>query len=265
VRGSQRFSNQPGDQMKRFLTLLAREIRHYFHQPLAYIVLFFFLLLTAANFHAGLIALNREASQTSVVEAFFNTVLFWFPFILIFPLLTMRLFSEEYKLGTIETLMTAPVRDGQVVFAKFLGSLFFYLILWAPSLLYFVIFRWVSGQSAAESVGAYIGAYSMLLLVGMFYLSVGCLASAMTKNQIVAATVTFAVILLMFFLGLLSFLFLKASSVLREVTYYFSTIEHMGEFSRGLFDTRPIVFYLSMTLFTLFLTFHVFQYRRWRS
>ena len=114
--------------MKRFLTLLGREVRHYFHQPLAYIVSFFFLLLTAAIFHAGLLALNREPSQTSVVEAFFNTVLFWFPFILLFPLLTMRLFSEEYKLGTIETLMTAPVRDGQVVLAKFLGSLFFYLI-----------------------------------------------------------------------------------------------------------------------------------------
>jgi ABC-2 type transport system permease protein len=251
--------------MKRFLTLLAREVTHYFHQPLAYVVLFFFLLLTAANFHAGLVALNREPGQTSVIEAFFNTVLFWFPFVLSFPLLTMRLFSEEYKLGTIETLMTAPVRDGQVVLAKFLGSLIFYIVLWTPSLLYFVIFRWVSSQNAADSLGAYIGAYSMLILVGMFYLSIGCLASALTKNQIVAATITFGAICLLFFLGLLSFVFLKASSTLRELTYYFSTIEHMAEFSRGLFDTRPVVFYLSMTLFTLFLTFHVFQYRRWQT
>jgi ABC-2 type transport system permease protein len=251
--------------MKRFLTLLLREVRHYFHQPLAYIVLFFFLLLTAANFHAGLVALNREPGETSVVEAFFNTVLFWFPFVLIFPLLTMRLFSEEYKLGTIETLMTAPVRDGQVVVAKFLGSMVFYLMLWAPSLLYFVIFRQVTGQNAADAIGSYLGAYLLLILVGMFYLSIGCLASALTKNQIVAATISFALISLMFFLSLLSFFFLKASSTLRELTYYFSTIEHMGEFSRGLFDTRPVVFYLSMTIFTLFLTHHVFQYRRWKN
>ena len=251
--------------MKRFLTLLLREVRHYFHQPLAYIVLFFFLLLTAANFHAGLVALNREPGETSVVEAFFNTVLFWFPFVLIFPLLTMRLFSEEYKLGTIETLMTAPVRDGQVVVAKFLGSVVFYLMLWAPSLLYFVIFRQVTGQNAADAIGSYLGAYLLLILVGMFYLSIGCLASALTKNQIVAATISFALISLMFFLSLLSFFFLKASSTLRELTYYFSTIEHMGEFSRGLFDTRPVVFYLSMTIFTLFLTHHVFQYRRWKN
>ena len=251
--------------MKRFLTLLAREVSHYFHQPLAYIVLFFFLLLTAANFHAGLVALNRGPGQTSVVEAFFNTVLFWFTFVLIFPLLTMRLFSEEYKLGTIETLMTAPVRDGQVVVAKFLGGFVFYLVLWAPSLLYFVLFRWLTGQSAADAFGSYLGAYAMLILVGMFYLSIGCLASALTKNQIVAATIAFALISLMFFLSLLSFIFLTASSTLRELTYYFSTIEHMAEFSRGLFDTRPVVFYLSMTLFTLFLTFHVFQYRRWKN
>jgi ABC-2 type transport system permease protein len=185
--------------------------------------------------------------------------------VLIFPLLTMRLFSEEYKIGTIETLMTAPVRDGQVVIAKFFGSLVFYFVLWVPSVLYFIIFRWVTGQNAADSLGSYFGAYSMLILVGMFYLSIGCLASALTKNQIVAATIAFALISLMFFLSLLSFLFLKASSTLRELTYYFSTIEHMGEFSRGLFDTRPIMFYLSMTLFTLFLTCHVFQYRRWRN
>ena len=251
--------------MKRFLTLLAREVGHYFHQPLAYIVLFFFLLLTAANFHAGLVALNREPGRISVLEAFFNTVLFWFPFVLLFPLLTMRLFSEEYKLGTIETLMTAPVRDAQVILAKFLGSFVFYLVLWAPSLLYFVAFRWLTGHSAADSFGSYLGAYSMLILVGMFYLSIGCFSSALTKNQIVAAIIAFTLIGLMFFLSLLSFIFLKASSSLRELTYYFSTIEHMGEFSRGLFDTRPIVFYVSMTLFTLFLTFHVFQYRRWKN
>ncbi len=251
--------------MRRFFTLLNREVAHYFHQPLAYVVLFFFLLLTGFNFHAGLNALNRETGQTSMVEAFFNTVLFWFPFILIFPLLTMRLFSEEYKMGTIETLMTAPVRDWQVVLAKYFGAFVFYVVLWAPSLLYFLIFQWLARRGAAEAVGSYFGAYAMLILVGGFYLSIGCLASALTKNQIVAAVVSFSLISLMFFLSLLSFLFLNTSPALRELTYYFSTIEHMGEFSRGLFDTRPVVFYASMTVFVLFLTHHVFQYRRWKA
>jgi len=250
--------------MRRFFTLLHREVSHYFHQPLAYVVLFFFLLLTGTNFHAGISVLNRETGQTSVVEAFFNTVLFWFPLVLIFPLLTMRLFSEEYKMGTIETLMTAPVRDGQVVLAKVLGAFVFYLVLWAPSVLYFFIFQWVTGQNAAGAIGSYLGAYTLLVLIGLFYLSLGCLASALTENQIVAAVIALALISLMFFLSLLSFLFLNASPALRELSYYFSTIEHMAEFSRGVFDTRPVVFYVSMTAFTLFLTFHVFQYRRWK-
>lgn len=251
--------------MRRFFTLLGREVSHYFHQPLAYIILFFFLLLTGVNFHAGLTALNREASPTTIVEAFFNTVLFWFPFVLLFPLLTMRLFAEEYKLGTIETLMTAPVHDIEVVLAKFLGAFIFYVVLWAPSVLYFVVFQWQTKQPAADAMGAFLGAYSLLVLVGMFYLSIGCLASALTSNQIVAAIVAFALIAMMFFLSLLSFLFLNLSPALREITYYFSTIDHMTEFSRGVFDTRPVVFYLSMTAFTLFLTYHIFQHRRWKA
>jgi len=251
--------------MRRFFTLLGREVSHFFHQPLAYVVLFFFLLLTGFNFQTGLSALNHTASRITVLDSFFNTPLFWFPFIMVFPMLTMRLFSEEYKLGTIETLMTAPVRDLEVVLAKFAGAFVFYAILWAPSLLYFLLFSLVASQPAASTASAFLGAYGLLALVGLFYLSIGCLASALTDNQIVAAVTAFALISLMFFLSLLSFFFLSASPALRELTYYFSTISHMAEYSQGVIDTRPLVFYSTLTLFTLFLTFHVFQHRRWRS
>lgn len=251
--------------MRKFHTLLGRELASAFHQPLAYVVLFFFLLITGFNFHAGVSLLNHSAGSTTVVEAFFNTVYFWFPFILVFPLITMRVFAEEAKLGTVETLMTAPVRDGQVVFAKYAGALMFFLILWVPSLFYFLIFQQVTSVSAAGAVGSYLGAYTMILLIGSLYTAIGCLASAMTDNQIVAAVIAFAAILGLFFLGLLS-LFLPASGpLLREVTYYFSPVQHMMDFSRGIFDTRPVVFYLSSTAVVLFCTFHVFQYRRWRS
>lgn len=251
--------------MRRFFTLFGREIGHYFHQPLAYVVLFFFVLLTAANFQFTLKLLNKTDGQISVLVAFFNSPLFWFPFLLIFPLLTMRLFSEEYKLGTIETLMTAPVRDIQVVLAKYLGAFFFYMVLWVPSLLFFLIFQWQAGMNATGTIGSYLGAYAIITLVGAFYLALGCLASALTKNQIVAAITAFALICLMFFVSLISILFPNSSPMLQELTYYFSTLEHMAEFSRGIFDTRPVVFYLSLTIFTLFATYHVFQYRRWKK
>jgi ABC-type transport system involved in multi-copper enzyme maturation permease subunit len=98
----------------------------------------------------------------------------------------MRLFAEEFKLGTIEPLTTAPVHDWQVVLSKFFGALVFYLILWIPTLLYFWIFARIANQPAAHSVGAYFGSYLMLLLLGMFYLSIGCLTSVLTRNQIIA-------------------------------------------------------------------------------
>lgn len=251
--------------MRKLSTLLGREIGSAFHQPLAWVVLFFFLLITGFNFHAGVSLLNRSAGTVTMVEAFFNTVYFWFPFLLVFPLITMRVFSEEVKLGTIEMLMTAPVRDAQVVLAKFLGVLFFYIVLWAPSLLYFVIFQTVAEVNAAGATGSYAGACLMLLLVGMFYLAIGCLASALTDNQIVAAVMAFAAVIFLFFLGLLSLVLPGTGGFVRELTYFFSPVQHMMDFSRGIFDSRPVVFYLSGTVLVLFATFHVFQYRRWRA
>src|SRR5437870_13124063 len=116
--------------------------------------------------------MNQRPVQYSVQEAFSNSVFFWFAFVLIFPLITMRLFAEEFKLGTIEPLTTAPVRDWQGVLSKFFGALVFYLILWIPTLLYFWIFANTANQPAAHSAGAYFGSYLMLLLPGMFYLSI---------------------------------------------------------------------------------------------
>jgi ABC-2 type transport system permease protein len=208
--------------------------------------------------------MNQRPAAYSVQEAFFNSVFFWFAFVLIFPLITMRLFSEEFKLGTIEPLMTAPVRDLQVVLAKFFGALLFYIVLWLPTLIYFAIFQKITHQPAAASTGAYWGSYLMLLLLGMFYLSIGCLASVVTKNQIVAAIISFSAITLLFFLGLVQFILLDVSSGMRDALGYFSAIEHMGTYSRGVIDTRPIVLYLSMTAFTLALTYQAFQSRKWR-
>jgi ABC-2 type transport system permease protein len=251
--------------MRKFYTLLSREVRSYFYSPIAYIVLVFFMLLTGINFYLFQLSyMNQRPMQISVQEMFFNNVLFWFAFVLIFPLITMRLFAEEFKLGTIEPLMTAPVRDWQVVLAKFFGALFFYAILWIPTLLYFGVFQAVTHQSAANSPGAYLGAYLMLLLLGMFYISVGCLASVVTKNQIVAAVISFCAITLHFFSGLISFVLQEVSSSTRQLLGYFSAIEQMATLSRGEIDTRPMVLYVSMTIVMLTLTYQAFQSRKWR-
>ena len=137
--------------MRKFYALLSREVRSYFHSPIAYIVLIFFLLISGVDFYFQISFMNQRQVQYTVQEAFFNSVFFWFAFVLIFPLITMRLFAEEFKLGTIEPLMTAPVRDWQVVLSKFFGALIFYLILWVPPAFYFIIFQQITGQAAAHS------------------------------------------------------------------------------------------------------------------
>lgn len=251
--------------MTKFLTLLSREVKSYFHSPIAYIVLCFFLVLTGLSFYSGVVFLSRGATELTVVEAFFDSIPFWIGFIMIFPPLTMRVFSEEFKMGTIETLMTAPVSDWQVVLSKFCGALIFYLVLWLPTLLYFFIFQQVVKADAANAAGAYWGSYLMVLLIGMLFISIGCFASVLTQNQMVAAIISFCLITVFFLGGLVAFFTPNISPGFRMLSSYSSVLEHMGEFSKGMIDSRRFVFYGSGTALMLLLTHRVFQYRRWKS
>lgn len=250
--------------MRVFWTLWKREVAAAFYTPMAWLVLFFLLLVSGFNFYAGVTVLNHGPTEVTVVESFFNTIFFWFSFLLLFPLLTMRLFSEEYRSGTIEPLMTAPVRDSQVVLAKFFGVLFLYIVLWLPTGLYFLIFWWQTHLQSAGAVGAYFGAYFLLLLMGMFYLSLGCLCSSLTRHQLTSAVMTFSVVSLFFLTSLLSFIAGSIDTLTRAAALTFSPIDQMTQFSRGILDSRPVVFYLVMTALCLFLTVQSFQSRRWR-
>ncbi len=251
--------------MKIFLTLLNREVKSFFYSPIAYVVLFYFLFLSGYNFYFQVSILNGFPTEITVVEAFFMPALFWFPFVLSFPLITMRAYSEEYRMGTFETLTTAPVTDWQVVLAKFFGVLVFYCILWMPTLCSFAAFQYITGRMAANAAGAYWGSYLLLLLMGGFYISIGCLASALTKDQINAATISFSTITILLFLGFLPDVMNITAPAIKDIFSYISAVQHMQDFSKGLIDSRPIVWYLSMTALIMFLTLQVFQYRKWKA
>ena len=251
--------------MRIFWILWKREVASAFQTPMAWVILFFLMLITGFNFYAGVTVLNHGPTEVTVVESFFNTIFFWIPFLLLFPLLTMRTYSEEYRSGTVEPLMTAPVRDTQVVLAKFFGTLFLYVVLWMPTAIFFVIFWLQTRLTAAGATGAYLGAYFLLLLMGMFYLSLGCLCSSLTRHQVTAAVMSFAIVSLFFLTGLLTFLAGNVGSFMRGLTVTLSPIEQMTQFSRGIIDTRAVVWYLVMTALSLFLTLHSFQARRWRK
>lgn len=251
--------------MRTLLTLLNREIRSYFYQPIAYVVMFFLLMVIGFNFYLGVLLLNQQPAEVSVVELSFNMVPFWIVFILTFPLITMRSFSEEYRLGTIETLTTAPVTDWQVVLSKYFGALIFYVLLWAPTLIHFAIFQWITDKSAANAVGAYWGTYLLLFLMGMFFTAIGCCASSMVKEDINAAIISACTIFVWFFLPFLPEIMRSTREDVNEFFRYLSAAEHMREFAKGIIDTRPIVFYVSATAMLLAITFLSFQRRKWKA
>jgi ABC-2 type transport system permease protein len=251
--------------MRTLLTLLNREIRSYFYQPIAYVVMFFLLMVAGFNFYLGVLLLNGQPNEVTIVELAFNMVPFWIVFILTFPLITMRAFSEEYRQGTIETLTTAPVTDWQVVLSKYLGALLFYCMLWAPTFIYFAIFKAIAEQDAATASGAYWGTYLLLLLMGMFFTALGCFTSSLVKEQINAAIISACTIFVWFFLPFLPEIMRITRPDVLEFFKYFSAAEHMREFSKGMIDSRQLVWYLSATALFLALTFFSFQRRKWRA
>jgi ABC-2 type transport system permease protein len=249
--------------MKTLLTLWKRELADYLISPVAYIVATMFLVVMGVGFwFIANVRLTSGASVYDLYQALFGAVS-WFAILMVVPLLSMRSFAEEKKSGTLETLLTAPVRDGEVVLAKFLGLFSMYVLIWLPTLAYFPILNRLNDQPLPMDPGALASSYLGVFLIGGFYLSAGLFCSSLTKNVIIAAITTFAVEALLFLSG-----FLPAISpipALREWSRPLSPVLHLFEFSRGVLDTRPIVLYISSTIFLLVATVRVIESRRWRS
>ncbi len=243
--------------------LFTREFSAFFNSAVAYVVAFFWLLVTGFTFTFSVALLNNRPGEYTVMQVFFGIFFIWLAQVMIMPVLTMRSFSEEYRMGTFEGLMTAPVRDWEVVLAKYLAVLAFYAVLWAPTGLYQILLKLVAAAPAATAAGPVWCSYLVVLLMGMFYAAIGLLASALTKNQIIAAVVAFACIALFFFSGF--FIYLNPPPGIRAFIEYVSAYDHMEQFGKGLVNTRVPVFYLSMTAMLLFVTQKVVESRRWRS
>jgi ABC-2 type transport system permease protein len=160
-------------------------------------------------------------------------------------------------------LMTAPVTDFEVVVAKFLGAVALYALMWGVTALYVLILRHFSGGQAALDLGPIAAGYLGVLLVGQFLIAIGVLASSLTRNQVAAALMSFAVIfLLIIVVNWLTYLF--TGGALGTVCRYVSPFEHIEEFSRGIVDVRPVVWYLTGTMVVLFVTTRVVESRKWR-
>jgi ABC-2 type transport system permease protein len=234
-----------------------RELRAYFVSPLAYVVLFFFLVVNGIVFGnlASILSDPRSPAGPPMTYFFGSTTLI---LLILGVVLTMRLISEELRSGSIEVLMTAPITEGQVIAGKYLASLTFFVFLWLPTLIYAAIVDHYSGVDWGPVMAGYLG----ILCVGALFLAVGTFASATTSSQLVAAMVTAALLFLLFLLGWFTDIF--AGETAKQVFSYLSLSEHLDEFSRGIVDSRRLVFYVSSTLFFLFLASRALEDKKWR-
>ena len=252
--------------MRTFLILLVKELRAFFLSPVAWVVLALFMLLLGFSFSLTVNMVREKPSEFSMVRWTFFPPWFWYYYFFLFPLITMRLFAEEQKLGTLESLLTAPVRASQVLLAKYFAALVFYIVLWLPALLNLGLLRWVMRGEIDIPAGSLWSSYLIIFATGMFHIALGCLASALTKSQIIAAILAFALILLHFLAGtFLMFITQDNPDRIRPLLDHAVIYRHLDYFTLGLIDTRPLIYYASGTILVLAFTHQVLEYRRWKA
>ncbi len=235
--------------MKNTMTIALKELKSYLTSPMAYIVTGIFLALTGTFF-----ALSNSTYNETNIEGFSSSGSMLL--LLFSAVLTMRLIAEEKKLGTWELLLTAPVRDSEVVLGKFLASL---ALLSGMLLLtlYYPLLLWVFGDPDG---GPIFTSYVGLFLLGSAVLSVGLFASSVTSNQIVAAVVAGGILAALWFVGMAAG---YAPEAVSEIISYLSLSGHFPDFMRGIIDTRAIIYYLSVTALFLFLAIRSLETGRW--
>ncbi|MDH3402056.1 MAG: ABC transporter permease [Acidobacteriota bacterium] len=239
---------------------ITRELRAYFLSPLAYIVAALLLLVNGFVFWFIVSALNNPqfGGQIAPLGFFFNGLFFWLVLLFVAPALAMRLISEERRSGTIEMLLTAPITEAQVVVSKFLSAWIFYAFLWLPTVTYALILEYYHEVDWGPVAASYLG----VLTVGALFLSVGVLATALTRSQLVAAAITFALLIPLFSFGFLEGL--VNAELPKQIFSYLSLPQHMEDFSRGIVETRHLAYHLSATVFFLFLASRALAARKWR-
>ena len=255
--------------MNNILAIAQKELRSYFSTPIAYIVIGFFALLFGYFFYAMLIIFNQQSLQlggfggggnvdinAQLIRSLFLNASVILLFVL--PLITMRTYSEEKRSGTIELLLTSPVTDVEIIVGKFLGAMTLYAAMLGITLIHMVLlFAWGNPEPKVVLTG-YVG----LLLMGGCFISVGLLISSLTKNQIVSGMITFAVFLLLWVINwIASFTGPTTQSVLN----YLSITDHFDDFTRGILDTKHLVYYFSVMSFGLFLTARSVDTERWKG
>ncbi|MFI5364403.1 MAG: ABC transporter permease [Candidatus Binatia bacterium] len=243
----------------KFLVVCWRELRSYFSSYIAYILLAVFLLLSGYFFYSDLIffiLFGGYILPTGLWQYVFLDMRLCA--LLVLPLLTMRLFAEEKKLGTIELLWTYPVRDGEIVMGKFLACWIFFLTMLLPTAINPLIFY----HFYQFAIGPLLAAYLGIFLLGTAFIACGVFISSLTENQVVSAMATYGILVFFWFLTWNEEV---ADERIVHVLLRLSLFDHFYNFSRGVIDTRDVAFFALFVSLFLFLTLESLGVRKWRG
>ncbi len=248
--------------MRAFFALWKRELMAYYFSPIAYVVVLFFLILMGFSvwFLIGMLSVGSISGSIMTV-LYGESIFFWVAMLIAIPVITMRLLADEVNSGTIESLLTAPVTERSVVLAKYAGAMTFFVIMWLPTMAYAYIIRHYDPNMSVDLLPMLTGSIGTWL-IGSAFISMGILASSLTKNQVIAAIICFVMVGLAFFGGFVPYL--TAIPLVRSISSYFSPILHMMDFSRGILDSRPFFLYASATILLLFTSIRVVESGRWK-
>jgi ABC-2 type transport system permease protein len=251
--------------MRIFLTLLRRELGAFFLSPVGYVIIAAVSLILGLTFDVLMTnLLGGDPQEMPITELFYASYIFWLIVLLISPVITMRLFAHEKYSGTFETLMTTPVNDLQVVASKFTAAIIFYMITWLPMLACLFVVRHFANQHEAMDAGMVGGMYLGIFLVGCLFLALGCFASSLTRSQMAAAMVSLVLGIALFLISFLAAASATPTEWKGQVLSYFDLFDQMHNFSRGMVDTKAVIFYATLTFFFLFLTLRSVESRRWK-
>ncbi len=234
--------------MRTVFTIARRELYAYFVSPIAYVVVALFLALHSYMFSIILL-LSQEASLRYLFGTMTTVLLF------VAPVLAMRLLAEEYRSGTIEVLLTAPVRDWELVVGKWLAA----LVLWVVMLALTLIYPYFLNVFGEPDWGPIISGYLGIFLFGAALLALGTFASATTENQIVAAIVG---VVLTVGLWVLRGAGDLMKGVAARIVNYVALADHTVDFARGVVDTRDVLYFISLIIISLFLATRAVEMRR---
>jgi len=242
--------------MRNFFTIWSRELTACFLSPVAYVTMVIFLVVSGGTF--AMEVFRGEGSTDPLPTMLFAAIVVWLTILI--TVISMSLFTEEKSSGTMETLMTAPVTEVEVVLGKYAGALMFLLIVTAPAVGNIFILNALSSGIDTVDMGAVAGGCLILILVSALCMSVGLLISLLTQHQIIAAVSCFSAI---WFVLMFGQLISALPGGWDELEGYLLTLRHIEVFSLGIVDTRPIVLYFSCTTFLLFAAVRVLESRRW--